>query len=189
MLLSHNTILAILPSEISLLDFYLNQPHQDPEWVEFVRQRLQSPRLSPTEYEVMVRDFLNTELCFASREQICSLYQIIFYGREDPESFIDPIDLEGILHLSLEKIEFNHSALSHVFFSLFHERHDSPFYSDVKSSQAEHFRGFLEQKRQAQLARQAREELIAEWESISRRSASLEEENANLRQKLFLLNR
>lgn len=71
-LFSEISIFSVLPSEICLLDFYLNQPHQDPEWVEFVRQRLQSPRLSPREYELMVRDFLNTELCFATREQICS---------------------------------------------------------------------------------------------------------------------
>jgi len=42
MLFYQHTILGILPSEIALLDFYLNQAHQDPEWVEYVRQRLQT---------------------------------------------------------------------------------------------------------------------------------------------------
>jgi len=105
---------GILPSEISLLESYLNQPHQDPEWVEFVRQGLQTPSLSPRAYEVMMRDFLNTELCFSTREQIFSMYKLIFYGREDPKFFIDPIDLDCILHVSVERIEFNHSALSEV---------------------------------------------------------------------------
>ena len=62
----------------------------------------------------MVRDFLNTELCFSTREQICSMYQIFFYGREDPKFFIDPIDLDLILHVHLEGVEFNQTALHQV---------------------------------------------------------------------------
>jgi hypothetical protein len=124
-----NKIFCILPSEIALLDHYLHQPQQDPEWVQFVHQRLRTQRLSPWKYEVMVRDFLNTEFCFATQEQICSIYKIIYYGREDPNFFIDPIDLDSILHVYLEQIEFDHSALSQVFYSLYTRGHDSPFYS------------------------------------------------------------
>nr|YP_009045810.1 orf189 [Batis maritima]AIC83413.1 orf189 [Batis maritima] len=134
MILYHSTFFGILPSEIYLLEHYLNQPH--------VRQRLQTQRMSPRVYEVMVRDFLKTELCFATREQIFSLYKILFYGIEDPQFFIDPIDLDCLLHVHLEQIELNHKALSQVFLSLFNERHDSPFYSDVKTSQAGHFMCF-----------------------------------------------
>ncbi|KAL3507115.1 hypothetical protein ACH5RR_032497 [Cinchona calisaya] len=31
-----------LPSKLVLLEFYLNQAHQDPKWVEYVRQHLQT---------------------------------------------------------------------------------------------------------------------------------------------------
>jgi hypothetical protein len=70
----------------------------------------------------MVRDFLNTELCSATREQIFSLYKKCFYGREYPKLFIDPIDLELILYVHLENVEFNHKALWQSVNELVHRR-------------------------------------------------------------------
>ena len=143
----------------------------------------------PREYEVMVRQFLSTELCFATREQISSLYQLIFYGREDPKLFIDPSDLDFIVHVSLEKIEFNHTALCRVLQSLCNEGHESPFYWEVKTTQAEHFRGFLNLKQQARLDMQNQQDLYSQYESLEKRKAFLREENASLRERLFLLDR
>lgn len=57
--------------------------------------------------------------------------------------------LEAIVKGNLEPNEFDPYALGEVFKSLFNERHNSPFYDDVKTAQADHFRGFLKQKQQA----------------------------------------
>lgn len=65
-----NSQFCILPSELGLLDHYMSQPDQDPEWVEFVRQSLETPGLSPQVYEVMVRDFLEKEFCFTTRDPL-----------------------------------------------------------------------------------------------------------------------
>lgn len=48
---------GILPSELYLLEFYLKQSHQDPEWVEYVHQVLKTTPIHSATYEVMVRDF------------------------------------------------------------------------------------------------------------------------------------
>jgi hypothetical protein len=150
----HNIILlspcGILPSEMSLLEFYLSHPHQDPEWVEYVREVIRTTSIHSKTYEVMIRDFLNTELCFATRDQISSLFQLLFYGREDPKFWIDPIDLDCILRVHLEPLEFNHNALCQVLESLCKEGQESPFYSSVKTSQSSHFSGFLNQNREMQ---------------------------------------
>nr|QHB79552.1 hypothetical protein [Sesuvium portulacastrum] len=128
---------GILPSELNLLEFYLKQ--SDPEWVEYVHQVLKTTPIHSATYEVMVRDFLNTEMCFVTRDQISSLYQLIFYGREDPQFFIDPQDLDFILRVHLEPFEFNHPALCRVLQNLCNEGQESPFYYEVKTTQAEHF--------------------------------------------------
>lgn len=179
---SHN----ILPSEVSLLHFYLNQPDQDPEWVEYVRQGLQSPGLSSRAYEVMVRDFLNTEMCFETRNQIVELYQILYYGREGPSFFIDPSDLDLILRVHLEDVTFNHSALIQVLASLCTEGRSSSFYWDVQRAQAEHFDSLLNCKQETRLKHL---ELCAELESLERKRAFLIEENASIREKLLILDR
>uniref|UniRef100_M1BYT3 Uncharacterized protein n=1 Tax=Solanum tuberosum TaxID=4113 RepID=M1BYT3_SOLTU len=62
---------------------------------------------------------------------------------QDPQFWIDPLDLEAIVKGHLEPKEFDPSALGEVLKSLFTERHNSPFYEDVKTAQADHFRGFL----------------------------------------------
>ena len=62
----------------------------------------------------MVRDFLNTEMCVATRQQITDLYKIIFYGREAPHLFIDPIDLDKVIQVYLEIWEFDHPTLTEV---------------------------------------------------------------------------
>nr|QEQ76316.1 hypothetical protein [Solanum tuberosum] len=184
-----HSLFGIVPSELLLLDHYINQPDKDPEWVEFVRQGLQTQGLSPREYEVMVRNFLETEFCFSTRDQISSLYQLIYYGREDPQFFIDPQDLDSILRVHLEPFEFNHPALCQVLESLCGDREESPFYAEVKRTQAEHSQGFLKQKHQAQLEMHHRRELVELWKSLERRNAFLSEENASLREKLFLFDR
>lgn len=132
----------------------------------------------------MVRDFLNTELCCATREQICSLYKIIFYGREDPKFFIDPIDLDCILHVHLENVELNQKALHQVLTSLCTEGHESHFFSEVKTRQAKHFKGIKTLKEKAALERQHSEELYREAIELQHKNAFLTERNSYLRQIL-----
>lgn len=135
----------------------------------------------------MVRDLLNTEMCFATREKIASLYGVIFYGREDPQLFITRKDLESIIHLHLENIEFEHPALCLILESLCREGYESPFYQEVQTTQAKFFQDFLKQKHQARLDMEHRLKLSTQWESLERRNAFLKEENASLREKLCLL--
>lgn len=145
---------------------------------------------SPVEIrENSIKFSMETEFCFTTRDQISSLYQLIFYGREDPQFFIDPQDLDSILRVHLEPLEFNHPALCQVLQSLCNEGQESPFYWEVKTTQAEHFQGFLKQKHQARLDMQHRRELSTQWESLERRNAFLSEETASLREKLFILDR
>lgn len=186
MLFIQGVIFGISPYELSLLDFYLEQPHQDPEWVQFVRNRLQTQGLSPEKYEVMVRDFLNTEACFATRDQISSLYQKIFYGRDDPSFFINPIDLDGIVHVYLEKIEFDQSALTQVLFSFCTEGHNSPFYSDIKATQAEYFNNFMKLKAKDNFEMQERENIFNNFMKLKKKMEFLQDKNTSLRQRLFI---
>nr|UQW93793.1 ATP synthase F0 subunit 8 [Camellia sinensis] len=183
MVFFQKTIFGILPCEMSLLNHYLNQPNQDPEWVEFVRQGLQTQSLSPSQYEVMVRDFLNTEMCVSTREKISVLYQILFYGREDPQFFIDPIDLDYIIHVYLEKKEFNHPALAEVLLSLSIDRENSPFYTEVKTTQAK--QGFLNLKKKAQLDLVRRNHILNEAKALENRIQFLQSQNASLKDRLF----
>nr|WMB96653.1 hypothetical protein [Solanum melongena]WMB96733.1 hypothetical protein [Solanum melongena] len=188
LLLTH-TVLGILPADLDLLGFYLNQPNQDPEWVQYVRERVITGRgsLSPRAYEAMVRDFLNTEMCCATRNQVSSLYIHIFYGIEDSRFWIDPQDLEKILKVHLERVEFDHSALGEILRSLCVERENSAFYEDVKTAQAEHFQGFLKQKHQARVEMQQRLDSHRELEFLSKRITSLAEKNGALREKIQIL--
>lgn len=185
MVFFQNTLFGILPCEMSLLNHYLDQPNQDPEWVEFVRQRLQTQNLSPSKYEVMVRDFLNTEMCVSTREQISVLYQILFYGREDPQFFIDPFDLDSIIHVYLEEIEFNHPALTKVLFSLSIDRENSPFYTEVKTTQARHFQGFVNLRQKAQLDLLRRNHRFNESKALENRINLLQSQNASLKDRLL----
>ncbi|KAH0642258.1 hypothetical protein KY285_033120 [Solanum tuberosum] len=82
-------------------------------------------------------------------DQISSLYQLIYYGREDPQFFIDPQDLDSILRVHLEPFEFNHPALCQVLESLCGDREESPFYAEVKRTQAEHSHRRLPRREQA----------------------------------------
>lgn len=136
-----------------------------------MRQRLQSHALSPRVYDILVRDFLHTQFCDSTRDQICSLYKILFYGRENPKFFIDPIDLDLILHVHLDKIEFNLSALHQVLTSLCTEGHDSTFYSEVKTAHAKHFQGFFAEKKALEI--QHREELYREWIELEKKASIL----------------
>ncbi|KAK4721398.1 hypothetical protein R3W88_011631 [Solanum pinnatisectum] len=161
-----HSLFGIVPFELLLLDHYINQPDKDPEWMEFVRQGLQTQGLSPREYEVMVRNFLETEFCFSTRDQISSLYQLIYYGWEDPQFFIDPQDLDSILR-TLNPL----NSITWLY---------------ARSWKA---CGFLKQKHQAQLEMHHRRELVELWKSLERRNTFLSEEKASLREKLFLLDR
>lgn len=115
------------------------------------------------------------------------MYKLIFYGREDPQFFIDPIDLDCILHVSLERIEFYHPALSEVLKGLCTERHDCLFYSEVKTTQAQYFRGFWNLKSKEKLDLQQREEMCDAVKSMEQRMSFLKEENASLRRRIALL--
>ena len=186
MVFFQNTIFCILPTEVSLLNHYMNQPTQDPEWVEFVRQGLQTPSLSPGQYEVMVRDFLNTEMCFSTREKISGAYKTLFYGREDAQFFIDPGDLDSIIHVHLERIEFDHPSLTEILSSLSLEKENSPFYTGVKTAQAKHFQGFLNLKKKAQLDSLQQNHIFEEANALENRIRFLQSENASLKERLFL---
>ncbi|KAK4839741.1 hypothetical protein QYF36_024553 [Acer negundo] len=170
-LLYHTPFLFILPSELNLLEGYLNEA-QDPEWVEFVRQRLQIQNHAPRIYESLVRDFINTELCFSTRDKICSMYKLLFYSREDQKFWVDPIDLDCILHVHLEGVEFNLPALHQVLTSLSTEGHESTFYSQVKTRHAHHFHGFLALKEKAALEMQQDLELRQEWIELEKKRPS-----------------
>ena len=184
-LLYHTPFLFSLPSELNLLEGYLNEA-QDPEWVEFVRQRLQIQHHAPRIYESLVRDFINTELCFSTRDKICSMYKLLFYSREDQKFWVDPIDLDCILHVHLEGVEFNLPALHQVLTSLSTEGHESTFYSQVKTRHAHHFHGFFALKEKAALEMQQDLELRQEWIELEKKEAFLQERNALLKRRLGL---
>lgn len=114
------------------------------------------------------------------------MYKIIFYGREDPKFFIDPIDLDLILHVHLENVEFNLSALYQVLKSLCTEGPESPFYSEVKTRQAKHFEGFLALKEKVALSIQDRELFYRDAKALTERNTFLWENNAFLRGRLGL---
>lgn len=61
----------VLPSECQLLDFYLRQPRQDPEWIQFVHER--RSLCPPVEFEARFQSFLNIELCTSTREMVIDL--------------------------------------------------------------------------------------------------------------------
>jgi len=185
MVLFQNTIFGITPYEMNLLFHYLNQPNQDPEWVEFVGRKLQNQSLSPSQYEGLVRDFLDTEMCVATREKISLLYQVLFYGREDPQSFINPFDLHCIIGVHLESIELNHRALSDILWSLSIERENSPFYTEVKTTQATHFQGFLNLRKKAQLDLLQRNNFFNKAKALENRIRFLQCQNDSLKDSLF----
>jgi len=181
-------IFGILPSEFNLLDFFLNQPHQEQEWVQLVRRRIQNP-ISSLEYELFVRDVLNIEMCYSTQEKKISMYKVLFYNREDPRFFILPSDLSLILHVHLEDIFFNHSALSEVLGSLCAQGHESFFYEEVKSHRARDFEGFLAQKHQKKLEIKRSADLIDTLKKLEERHSFFVERNTFLQDKLKLLDR
>lgn len=123
-------------------------------------------------------------MCFSTREQICSLYKHIFYGREDPKIFINPIDLDSILHVALERIEFHHSSLVEVLKSLCTERDDSFFYASVKTTYSEHFQAFLELKEKALVDVQDREERYRQSIELEKHNEFSITQNALLKQRI-----
>jgi hypothetical protein len=184
MVLFQNTIFGIGPLEMNLLNHYLNQPNQDPEWLEYVRDcfRTTSPYLR--QYDIMVRNFLNYYNCETTREQINHIYQIIYYGREAPQFLIEPIDLDGIIRVYLEKWEFNQAALTEVLSSLIQERENSPFYTEVKTTEAHHFQGFLNLRKKAQLDLLQRNKILKDYKALENRIQFLQSQNASLKDRL-----
>lgn len=81
--------------------------------------------------------FMKMELCAATREQIRTLYKIIFFGRQDPLLFIPESDLDYILRSYLEPIQLNHPALFEVLRSLCQDRYESTFYCRVLEDNAD----------------------------------------------------
>jgi hypothetical protein len=171
------------------LEHYLRQPHQDPQWVEFVKIRLQTHGLSPAAYEQMFRNFLNTELCFSVREHILELYTILFYGGPDPQFWLKSSDLKIIIagHLETLNVEFDLVSLCQILESLCSERQASPFYTGVQSAQAEHFEGFLNQYRLSQGQILEREAFLNQWNDLCRNSDLLAKQNAILKEQIRLL--
>lgn len=177
---------GVMPTsvDVQLLNQYLRSPEQDPKWVQFVHESLRN--CPQTELPRRFQSFMNIEMCTSTNKQIISLYQMIFYGREDPRSFIRPTDLECIVRVALEPYQFNGRDLSKILYSLCQDKHSSPFYELLKESYADHFSGFLEQKRQEELRMIERESLYRDFLQSQERGAWLKEENARLRQRLGL---
>ncbi|KAM1633706.1 hypothetical protein TB2_011681 [Malus domestica] len=86
-------------------------------------------------------------------EMVISLFKTIFFGRDDPLLFIPAEDLDLLLRVALENVEFDQKALSEIFESLCKDRHESPSYSSVMESKADAFSQLLEQHRNDQLAK------------------------------------
>jgi hypothetical protein len=184
MVLFQNTIFGISPFEMDLLNHYLNQPNQDPEWLKYVRDCLGTTSPYLRQYDIMVRNFLDYYNCETTREQITQIYQIIYYGREAPQFLIEPIDLDGIIRVYLEKWEFNHAALTEVLSSLIQERENSPFYTEVKTTEATHFQGFLNLRKKAQLDLLQRNHFFNEIQRLDNRIQFLQCENASLKGRI-----
>lgn len=102
----------VLPSECQLLDRYFHLPGQDPEWIPFVRERLETS--PPAEFETRFRSLFHIELCSSTLDMILDLYKVIFLGREDPLVFIPINDLDRCLRSALESCEFDQTALSEI---------------------------------------------------------------------------
>ena len=138
----------ILPSECQLLDFYLNQPGQDPDWVQFVYERLlRHPLNSKFLWN------LHIEFCSSTREQIINLYIIQCYGREDPFIWIQINDLDFLLRRADEKenIDYNLNALSQILRSLCQDRHDEPFNSGLIQAGGDSFHQFWQEQHRAEI--------------------------------------
>jgi hypothetical protein len=184
MVLFQNTIFGISPFEMDLLNHYLNQPNQDPEWLKYVRDCLGTTSPYLRQYDIMVRNFLDYYNCETTREQITQIYQIIYYGREAPQFLIEPIDLDGIIRVYLEKWEFNQAALTEVLSSLIQERENSPFYTEVKTTEAHHFQGFLNLRKKAQLDLLQRNKILKDYKALENRIQFLQSQNASLKDRL-----
>jgi hypothetical protein len=94
---------------------------------------------------------------------------------------IEPIDLDGIIRVYLEKWEFNHAALTEVLSSLIQERENSPFYTEVKAKEAHHFQGFINLRKKAEFRRIQQNNLYNEMQRLEAKRAFLQERNAALR--------
>ncbi|KAG5610387.1 hypothetical protein H5410_021668, partial [Solanum commersonii] len=151
-----HSLFGIVPSE--LLEHYINQPDKDPEWVEIRTTRSTNPGTFTQGVRGHGEQFPGNRVLFSTRDHISSLYQLIYYGREDPQFFIDPQDLDYILMVHLEPFEFNHVALCQVLESFHGDREESPFYAEVKRTQAKHSHGFFLKKQQDQLEMHHRRE-------------------------------
>jgi hypothetical protein len=185
MVLFQNTIFGITPFEMDLLNHFLNQPNQDPEWLEYVRDCFRTTSPYHRQYDIMVRNFIHSYNCETTREQISHIYQIIYYGREAPQFLIEPIDLDGIIRVYLEKWEFNPAALTEVLSSLIQERENSPFYAEVKTTEAHHFQGFLNLRKKAQQDLLQRNNLYNDYKALENRIKFLQCENASLKERVF----
>ncbi len=129
------------------------------------------------------------EMCSSTEDKKISMYKVLFYGREDPRFFFYPSDLSLILHVHLEDICFNHSALSEILTSLCAQGNSSPFYEEVKSHRARDFEGFLAQKLQKEYEIKRSKDLIDTLIKLEERHSFFVERNTFLQDKLKLNDR
>ena len=174
----------ILATERELLDFYLNLPYQDPECVNTTL--LSSP---PAEQDSAFQSFMRLEFSVSTPEMVISLFKTIFFGREDPLLFIPAEDLDLLLRVALESVEFDQKALSEIFESLCKDRHESPSYSSVMESKADAFSQLLEQHRNDQLAKRRRNQEHAEVHRLQERIRELQKGRESLLRQIERLPR
>lgn len=98
---------------------------------------------------------------------------------------MDPLDLDSIIQVHLESIELNHRALTNVLLSLSIERENSPFYTEVKTTQATHFQGFLNLRKKAQLDLLQRNDFFNKAKALENRIQFLQCQNASLKERVF----
>jgi len=167
----------VLPSEVQLLDFYLGQPWQDPEWVHFVYERMAECTNLPAQFGARFQSFMNIELCTSTRDMIIELYKTIFYGKEDPLLFIPRHDLDLFLRAALGSFDFDQAALSEILRSLCQDRHESPFYSGLLESNADAFNQIWQQQHNAEIEMHRRTQDYLEALRLEGRNRELSEQN------------
>lgn len=168
-------VMHVLPTGWDLLNFYLNQPGQDPEWVHFVHERLAECINIPEQLAGRFQSFLNIELCTSTRGMIIECFKILFFGWEDHLLFIPSQDLDHLLRAALAGYEFDHETLLEILRSLCQDRRESPFYSLILESDA--FHGFWEQQHNAAIEMHRRNEDYLEALRLADRIRELSEEN------------
>ena len=130
------TACSVVPTDpVPLLEFYLNMPHQDPNWVRYVIDVLRAT--PPAEMAAQIQSFINLESASATQKVIIDQCKTIFFSKEDSTLFIPEFYFDVMVSALLEQlnIEFNQPALSSILMSLSTDEHHAPFYAELLNSE------------------------------------------------------